>query len=83
MRGNDCPSFGGNVLSRHFVEFQAGTITRIGLKVGDKIGWDLHFSNGGHSKGGLPIQDKSPTPAKKPSPAKKPAPKPGAGSSKK
>jgi uncharacterized membrane protein (UPF0127 family) len=56
LRGDDCPSFGGNELSRHFVEFSAGTIKKIGLKVGDKIGWDLHFSNGKSSKGGLEVK---------------------------
>ncbi|MCL1893637.1 MAG: DUF192 domain-containing protein [Holophagaceae bacterium] len=65
LRGDDCPSFGGTVLSRHFIEFQAGTFKRLGLKVGDKVGWDLKFSNGKSSKGGLPIANKTqPTPAR-------------------
>ncbi|MDR1840308.1 MAG: DUF192 domain-containing protein, partial [Holophagales bacterium] len=35
--GDDCPSFGGNVLSNHFIEFPAGTLRRIGLKAGDQV----------------------------------------------
>ncbi|MDR2697495.1 MAG: DUF192 domain-containing protein [Holophagales bacterium] len=65
LRGDDCPSYGGSMLSRHFVEFPAETFKRIGLKIGDKIGWDLKFSNGESSKGGLPIAEKSPSPPAK------------------
>jgi uncharacterized membrane protein (UPF0127 family) len=61
LRGDDCPSYGGGKLSRHFIEFPAGTIKRIGLKIDDKIGWDLTFSNGESSKGGLAIPEKSPS----------------------
>ena len=53
MRGDNCPSYGGGTLSRHFVEFPVGTFKRIGLKVGDQIGWELEFSDGQFSKGGL------------------------------
>jgi len=56
--GDDCPSYGGNVLSSHFIEFAAGTFKRIGLKVGDQIGWELNFSNGGQFKGGPPVNKK-------------------------
>jgi|GEM_PF-454793 len=59
LRGDDCPSYGGNILSRHFIEFTAGTFKRTGLKNGDKISWDLKFSNGESSKGGPPITEKS------------------------
>lgn len=52
MRGDDCPSYGGKVVSRHFVEFSAGTVKRLNLKVGDRIGWDLAFIDGTSSKGG-------------------------------
>jgi uncharacterized membrane protein (UPF0127 family) len=52
MRGDDCPTYGGAKLSRHFIEFKAGTARRIGLKVGDRVGWDLKFSDGGSLKGG-------------------------------
>lgn len=58
LQGDNCPSFGGAELSRHFIEFAAGTFKRIGLKVGDKVGWDLKFSDGRSSKGGLPVQGK-------------------------
>lgn len=30
-----CPEFGGKVPSRHFIEFSAGTISKIGIKSGD------------------------------------------------
>lgn len=43
------------VPSRHFVEFPAGTAKRLGLKVGDRIGWDLALKNGSRLKGGLPV----------------------------
>lgn len=55
MRGDDCPSYGGRVLSRHFVEFRAGTFRRLKVKVGDRIGWDLHLTDGRRMKGGLAI----------------------------
>ena len=58
LQGDNCPSFGGTKLSRHFIEFAAGTFKQIGLKVGDKIGWDLKFSDGKSSKGGLPVPAK-------------------------
>lgn len=32
-----CPGFGGEVLSRHFIEFPAGTITKIRVKLGDDV----------------------------------------------
>jgi len=57
MRGDDCPTYGGSAPSRHFIEFQTGTIRRIGLKVGDKVGWELKYSDGGSLKGGLEIKD--------------------------
>jgi len=55
MRGNDCPSYGGTVEARHFVEFPVGTIKRLGLRKGDRIGWNLTFSDGGGSVGGVPV----------------------------
>jgi len=65
MMGDNCPSYGGNTLSRHFIEFGAGTFKRIGLKVGDQVGWDLQFSDGQFSKGGLPVTESKPsTPSK-------------------
>jgi uncharacterized membrane protein (UPF0127 family) len=57
LRGDDCPTYGGNALSRHFIEFQTGTIRRIGLKVGDSVAWDLKFSDGGSLKGGLETKE--------------------------
>ncbi len=68
MRGEDCPNYGGTATSRHFVEFASGTIKRLGLKKGDRIGWDLAFVDGTTAVGGLKITDKSPA---KDAPAKK------------
>jgi uncharacterized membrane protein (UPF0127 family) len=55
MRGDDCPTYGGMQLARHFVEFPAGTFKRIGLHKGERIGWDLALSDGTTVKGGAPI----------------------------
>ena len=55
MRGDDCPAYGGTVEARHFVEFPAGTISRLGLKKGERIGWNLTFSDGSKAVGGAPV----------------------------
>lgn len=55
MRGDDCPTYGGSVPARHFVEFAAGTIKRIGLKKGDRLGWDLVLDDGRAIRGGAPV----------------------------
>jgi len=54
MRGNDCPTYGGNVPARHFIEFPAGTLARIGLRTGDRLGWNLTLSDGQKVVGGAP-----------------------------
>ena len=53
LMGDDCPTYGGNVPARHFVEFPAGTLRRIGLKVGDRLGWRLTL-DGETVTGGAP-----------------------------
>jgi len=55
MRGDDCPYYGGKAVSRHFVEFPAGTLRRLRVKVGDRIGWDLRLMDGSRIKGGLAV----------------------------
>jgi uncharacterized membrane protein (UPF0127 family) len=55
MRGEDCPTYGGNVLSRYFIEFPAGTFKRLGLKKGDRLGWDLTLDDGRRLTGGTPL----------------------------
>lgn len=55
MRGDDCPTYGGMVLARHFVEFAAGTIKRLGLHKGDRLGWNLALSDGTKVIGGAPV----------------------------
>ncbi|HOG17360.1 MAG TPA: DUF192 domain-containing protein [Syntrophales bacterium] len=42
-----CPSYGGKVLSRHFVEFPAGTVAAVGVLPGEEIGWDLSVAGEG------------------------------------
>ena len=63
LRGDDCPSYGGNVDARHFVEFPAGTIRRLALKKGDRLGWKLSFSDGQTVTGGA--QGPAPAPTRK------------------
>lgn len=53
--GPDVPTYGGKVPARHFIELPAGTLKRLGVKVGDRVGWDLHFSDGTVIKGGMPV----------------------------
>ena len=48
----DLPTYGGKVPARHFVEFAAGTLRRIGLKVGNRISWELALDNGTVVKSG-------------------------------
>lgn len=52
--GNDCPNYGGTIPSRFFVEFAPGTIRHLGLKKGDRLGWDLTLDNGQALVGGAP-----------------------------
>jgi len=51
----DAPRYGGQVLSRYFVEFAAGTVRRLQLKVGERLGWDLQFKDGSSLVGGAPL----------------------------
>jgi hypothetical protein len=55
MRGDDCPTYGGTIPARHFIEFPVGTFKRLGLKKGDRLGWDLTLDDGRALHGGLPI----------------------------
>ena len=55
MRGEDCPTYGGTVPARYFIEFAAGTFRRLGLKKGDRLGWDLTLDDGRGVRGGLPV----------------------------
>ncbi len=66
LRGDDCPTYGGTVPARHFIEFAVGTIKSIGLKKGDRIGWDLKLDDGTPVVGGTPIPaEKAPTKTKR------------------
>lgn len=55
MRGDDCPTYGGTVPARHFIEFPAGTFKRLGLKKGERLGWELVLDDGRVLRGGLPV----------------------------
>ncbi|HJW32245.1 MAG TPA: DUF192 domain-containing protein [Holophagaceae bacterium] len=46
MLGNDCPTYGGTVPGRYFVEFPVGTFKRLGLKKGDLMAWELKLDDG-------------------------------------
>ena len=52
---HEAPTYGGKVLSRHFVEFSAGTVRRLGLKLGDRIGWEIKLADGSSLVGGTPV----------------------------
>ena len=56
MRGDDCPTYGGTLPSRYFIEFPAGTFKRLGLKKGDRLGWDLTLDDGRGVRGRAPLQ---------------------------
>ncbi len=65
MRGDACPTYGGTVDARHFIEFAVGTIKRIGLKKGDRLGWDLVLDDGTPVVGGATVpKEKGKTTAK-------------------
>ncbi len=55
MRGDDCPTYGGTVPARHFIEFPVGTFKRLGLKKGEHLGWELTLDDGRVVRGGLPV----------------------------
>ena len=57
MRGDDCPTYGGTVSSRYFIEFPVGTFKRLGLRKGDRLGWDLTLDDGTRVKGGAPVPE--------------------------
>ncbi|WLT31767.1 DUF192 domain-containing protein [Geothrix sp. PMB-07] len=51
-KAEDCPAHGGSVSARHVVEFPAGTFHRLGLKKGDRLGWELTLDDGRIVRGG-------------------------------
>jgi hypothetical protein len=60
VRGDDCPTYGGNLPARHFIEFPAGTLRRIGLRKGDRLGWNLTLSDGQRVVGGVAVPQPGP-----------------------
>jgi hypothetical protein len=55
----EAPMYGGNVPSRYVIEFAAGAVRRLNLKVGERVGWDLQFKDGTTLVGGAPIPKES------------------------
>jgi uncharacterized protein len=53
------PTYGGKIVSRYFIEFPSGTAGRLGLKVGDRIGWNLRLTDGSVVRGGLSVPKES------------------------
>jgi len=60
LLGNDCPNYGGSVPSRIFVEFVPGTIRHLGLKKGERLGWELNLGDGQRLMGGSPQAKEKP-----------------------
>ncbi len=60
FKGTDetAPTYGGKVVSRHFIEFSAGTVRRLKLKRGDRLGWNLRLADGTTVLGGAPVPKK-------------------------
>lgn len=57
LRGDDCPTYGGTVPSRYFIEFPVGTFKRLGIRKGERLGWDLTLDDGTRLKGGAPVPE--------------------------
>ena len=64
--GQDCPEFGGVKPSRYYVYLVAGMLKKLGLKIGDKIGWDLQFTDGTSLRNGPSLQGEDAQPARRP-----------------
>jgi len=54
-RDGDCPSYGGSLPARHVLAFPSGTFRRLGLKLGDRVGWELQLDDGRMVRGGAPL----------------------------
>jgi hypothetical protein len=52
------------------VEFAAGTVRRVGLRNGDRLGWDLTLDDGTPVKGGALTDKKKAAPGKKGGPGR-------------
>jgi uncharacterized membrane protein (UPF0127 family) len=52
---SEAPTYGGKVLARHFIEFPVGTVRRLSLKLGDRLGWKIKLADGSSVIGGTPI----------------------------
>lgn len=65
MLGDGCPTYGGTIPARYFVEFAVGTVKRTGLKVGDTVAWDLKLDDGSAVRLGTMPKEKAPAKRKK------------------
>ncbi len=52
LEPSPCPTYGGTVPARNFIEFAAGTFKRLKLKKGDALRWDVTLDDGTRLKGG-------------------------------
>lgn len=59
-RGKACPSHGGTVASRYHVFLQAGMIRRLGVRIGDRLNWAIHFRDGSSLKRENALDSKEP-----------------------
>ena len=64
--GKDCPEFGGTKPSRYYLYLAAGMLRKLGLKTGDKIGWDLQFTDGTSLRNGPSLQSVGAQPVRRP-----------------
>ncbi len=74
--GVDCPPHGGTKPSRYHLFLAPGTLRELKVAHGDKIHWDLHFTDGTHLLNGPEVgpnalPDRKPLRAKKRSGAKR------------
>ncbi len=53
--GMDCPEHGGAQPSRYHLFLAAGMVRRLGIRLGDKDQWDLHFSDGTRLRNNPPV----------------------------
>jgi hypothetical protein len=65
MLGDACPTYGGQVPARYFVEFAAGTVKRLGIRKGDPVSWELQVDRVGKVTLGAPAKPTKPAKAGK------------------
>lgn len=56
--GSGCPAQGGTKPSSYHLFLASGTVRRLGIRIGDKIQWDLHFSDDTNLRNGPHVHGK-------------------------